>query len=690
MMALLRLELARLFATPVAWWLLAGAVAVLAWSFLASIETTLTAQERLPSLPASVTQLIAVPVLGRSALVVAGLAVVLAPRWWALESTSGSLPFHRSSVLSTASALIVKALAASIVLLALPLAAAVRAASLRLGAPVDLGAISSGALGLFALCLLLAAIALAASVWSGSALASAALTAAVVIVLWAPDAPALARGARETALSALSISHRLHPLLRGQLDLAALGFFLAAAAVFVVLAWSRASRRSLRLRVALPVLVVLGAAGLGVTLDRGGWRYDLSASGRHSLQPASKAVLAELPRALTVHVPDDEGVPWRAVDAFLDRIRGAHPALVVEPVSPVSAPDRWRELGMTRDDIVLTLGDRSARTRTLTERDFMAAVGRLLSGRDARIAYVTGNGERQLRGDGPLDWGRLGDALTDRGLLVVPLDLVLNPAVPEDIDLLVLAPGSASPLPGTPEAIADWVRGGGRLLWATDPALAPGWAPVAEALSVTQLPGVLVDARAQDRGEADPRLLRVPPVTGSKAAPGFELIGLGDRDDTLRLPRAAAWTIASDVDVDWQAWSLLESTATTWNETGPLAGALAPDAAEDLRGPAPIALALARPLGEDDEQRVVLLGDGDLLATVHLVGEAHLAFGRALVAWLLARPLLPDLRVVVEPDPRLTLTPGQVSLLGGLWLFLLPGGLALVGILVWRHRARTA
>ncbi|MEM9305148.1 MAG: ABC transporter, partial [Pseudomonadota bacterium] len=149
----------------------------------------------------------------------------------------------------------------------------------------------------------------------------------------------------------------------------------------------------------------------------------------------------------------------------------------------------------------------------------------------------------------------------------------------------------------------------------------------------------------------------------------------------MLVPRAGALVAASD---RWTPAVVLESTGTSWNETGPLAGAIEPDAEGERPGPLPLMLALERDRG-GAVQRAVVAGDGDFLANAFLGNGANQDLGLRTVWWLLEGAGLVELPARLAPDLWLDLPRRRLALLGIAWLLLMPAALAAVG---WRARRR--
>jgi len=155
------------------------------------------------------------------------------------------------------------------------------------------------------------------------------------------------------------------------------------------------------------------------------------------------------------------------------------------------------------------------------------------------------------------------------------------------------------------------------------------------------------------------------------------------------LPQAAA--LAVQPGADWTAAVLLESQSRSWTETGPLDGPMRfdPDSAE-RSSPLTVGVALSRPRPDaaPQQQRVVVIGDGDFLSNTYLGNGANLELGLNIFNWLTwdEAPLLIPPRVA--PDPNLNLSAGALALMAAVFLMGLPVTLLASGWLIWFRRRR--
>ncbi|MFQ5934916.1 MAG: DUF4350 domain-containing protein, partial [Acidiferrobacterales bacterium] len=256
------------------------------------------------------------------------------------------------------------------------------------------------------------------------------------------------------------------------------------------------------------------------------------------------------------------------------------------------------------------------------------------------------------------------------------LNLAEHPQIPQNTAALVIAGPRFDLLPGEIKAIEDYLAAGGNLLWLGDPGPLYGLEPVAETLGIEFQPGVIVDPASEViTGNATAivvtRYSRHPTV-------------LNFRNVTL-FPSAAG--IALKLPEGWQAKVLFGARPEAWSETGALGGRIALDRDTDVAGPLDLAIALTRHHGEN-EQRVVIIGDGDFLSNRFLGNGINLELGMSIANWLAQDDAYVNIPVRVGADRTLELTPTTRVVIAGGLLFLMPLLLVGSGLLIWLRRRR--
>lgn len=477
----------------------------------------------------------------------------------------------------------------------------------------------------------------------------------------------------------------------------------------------------------------------------GGWLgtrheqvWDWTSARRNSLSAASEAVLARLQPGLTISVFSAPGEPvGRAVEQILQRYRRARPDLQIRYVDPHLFPEEARAADVRLyGQLLLDYQGRRETLQSLDEASLTNAIARLMLADPPWIAVLEGHGERALHSAAGSDIGRFGQLLEQRGLRVRPLDLASQPAVPDNAGLLLLSMPTIDLFPGEAAAIRAYLERGGNLLWLLDPPAASadsdagsplrGLEPIADYLGVALLPGQIVDAAGAAFNRAAPTLAVVADWPDHP-------LGRGMTEPAL-FPGALAFAVT--MAPGWLLETTLGTGALSWNETGPIRGEIARNAAAgEQAGPLPLAMVLSRPHprsppsiaaaadGSEDSaaaagahqdasavangpeatgsdpnaadpaatsarQRVILVGDGDFLSNAHLDQGANQVLALRMVRWLLGREDLVEIPAAPPVGATLQLTPARALGISLGVLLIMPLLLAGLGLIIYWRRAR--
>jgi gliding motility-associatede transport system auxiliary component len=432
------------------------------------------------------------------------------------------------------------------------------------------------------------------------------------------------------------------------------------------------------------LLLTLIVACLAALSARYGFTSDWSADARATITPQSQTLLADLQGPLVVTAYARPGELRAKIGLLVARYRRFKRDLALKFVDPDLDPVATQDAGITIDgELLLHWHGHTQQVTQLDEPDFSDALARLARGNHPLVAFVTGDGERDPSGANAADLGGFVQILSARGVRALPLNLAEAAEVPGNADLVVLASPQAALLPNAVQKLQDYVANGGNLLWLSEPGDDElGLAPLARALGIRCLPGVLFDTQAN---AGDPRMLVATRYPSQTITDDFAI-------NTL-FPRAVA--LATQSDSQWNAQPLLESSAQSWNQIAPVdsaqlaQAAFAPDTGE-LKGPLAFGYALSRlsPSPAKNQQRVVVIGDGDFLSNAYLADAGNLAFGERTIDWLLGDDALaalpPD-----APDRVLKPTRTELGVLSFGYLIALPLALILLGLGIgWRRRRR--
>jgi ABC-type uncharacterized transport system involved in gliding motility auxiliary subunit len=453
---------------------------------------------------------------------------------------------------------------------------------------------------------------------------------------------------------------------------------------------SRRSRILLRLQ-GLTFSLLFGASiGLLAWLStQYVYQADWTAGARNTVSADTRALLAELdqPVRITAFVRDEAQLR-RQIQDLVGSYQRFKDDITLEFINPDTVPEQVRELGISSGgELRVSYRGRSENIQTLSEHTLSNSLLRLSRQEQRWIAFLTGHGEREPLGETNHGLGIFGAELERKGLNVQTINLT-ETSIPTNISLLVIAGPRVNLLPGEVSALHDYVEQGGNLLWLAEPGDLHGLEPLAEVLGIDLLPGRVVDAGSQLFGVDNPTFVVIT------AYPQHEITG--NMASVTVFPEVAALALRDSGP--WTQLPLLTTLPRSWTELGELAGEISFDADTDERaGPLDIGVLLTRkrPASEDtetadeaQEQRVVVIGDGDFLSNTYLGNGGNLGLGVNMVHWLSHDDAFIDIQVQSAPDTTLELGRTAQAVIGIGLLFGLPLLLLACGLLVWLRRRR--
>jgi hypothetical protein len=426
------------------------------------------------------------------------------------------------------------------------------------------------------------------------------------------------------------------------------------------------------------LLALIGALALALAI-RHPARIDVSASGRNSLDPGTRAVIANVDRAtLTVVRPSLGGLDplYDEVTRVVRRI-GELPGITVRVVDPVNAPGGIeavaRSAGVLQKNlenggavIVDAFGKRRVidllSLATIERVDGAATIEQLvversLSGALAQMAMTTpitvcataGHGELPFETtDTRADWSLVAERLRGEGMSIEPVSLAA--AIPARCSVLVVAGPSSALSAEEALVVQQYLAANGALLVAA-PARVVGRGD--ERIAKTGLEAVLGQS-----GLGLPFAMAFDPAWTLKDIPTSIFVLAGYADHAINRgfanARPTMWVLPRAVLATNGARPLITASPESWAETSFDAEA-AERGPEDLAGPIVLAA-----IGKGE--RTIAIGSAEDFSSVSLAG-----YSSAGDLWLaqairyLARAPEPKVDVAARrPDQiRLVMTDGQ-------------------------------
>lgn len=447
---------------------------------------------------------------------------------------------------------------------------------------------------------------------------------------------------------------------------------------------TRKSRRQLQFQNLVFVIALLTLSGLLAWLStQYNIQTDWTSSGRNTLSIDSRKLLDEMPGRIHITAFARETPLLRNhIRDLVARYQREKDDVSLQFVNPDADPERVREQGITLDgELLVAYQGRSEKVQETTEQALTNSLLRVARQELLKVAFLTGHGERDPHGQANHDFGNFGKLLEKKGIQLDSLSLTKTARIPDDINLLVIAAPQVNLLAGEVQLIHRYLQQGGNLLWLVEPGGIAGLEPLAEALGIEVLPGVVVDATTQLFGIDDPAFALIT---------DYPMHAITRSMNSLTLfPQAAALEV--NAPEEWQVEPLLTTLDRAWTEIGPISGTIRFDEDSDERfGPLDIAFVFTRQKPDSDEQsseqRVFVIGDSDFLANTYLGNGANVDLGLKLFNWLNNDDKLITITARTASDVRLELSPVSQAVIGFSFLFIIPLMLIGAGISIWWRR----
>ncbi|BCA56699.1 conserved membrane protein of unknown function [Nitrospira sp. KM1] len=467
----------------------------------------------------------------------------------------------------------------------------------------------------------------------------------------------------------------------------ALACFIATLALRFDSLKSFSSRRTTRMGAnsLLMVVMFIGIVSIINFLGaRHSLRWDLSENQNFSLAPQTHRVLRTLPREVKITVFTREKDPgYQSYKERLDSYRQASSKIAVEFIDPERQPKLAQAYGITRSDTaIFESGTQTIRITNPSEAELTGALMRVSKDDKKRILFLEGHGEHSLDDRERTGFSNAKEILIKQGYEVDRVSLLAQPAVPDNASILVVA-GPRKPITNDElTRIHAYVEKGGHLLLMLDPDTQADVASLLSKWGVGMGPGVLVDL--QDRlAQGDLTALLIRTFTEHEITQ--------DLTAAVLFPLARHITFDEQAGKEWDYVPLARTSPNSWAETDLKGRVVSLNEKEDIKGPLPIAAALAPktpPAEGKPRPAMVLIGNSVFATNAFINFPGNTDFFLHTAAWLA------EDRDMIAIGPRDQVlrpfipNPLQERALLYIQVVLLPAAMCIVGVVVWRKRRR--
>jgi len=432
---------------------------------------------------------------------------------------------------------------------------------------------------------------------------------------------------------------------------------------------------------------------LGFVANQYKFAKDITQANRNTLTTGSINVLKQMqgPITLTVFASEDDvnnGDTFRqGIINFMARYQRTKPDINVKFISPIKEPKLAQENGIKEDgEVVVEYQKRSEHIKPpFAEQEMTNLFMRLSRTSQQAVMYLDGHGERNLIGLKNNDVGEFGKQLESKGLKFANLNLTIEPEVPLNGSMLVIASPQKNISPIEAKKIKKFLESGGNLLWLLDDNNFHGLDEIATYLGLSVSSVQVIDPAYGSEGSNEN--IAYASSYGEHAITKNFMLG-------TRFSNAHEVNAKGTLDNGWEVSKLIEVSPNGWLESTQVMANQKPtfDKSKDKPGPINIAVALQRVYGKKG-QRVVVVGNGNFLSNTFIINGGNLDLGINMINWLSGDDNLISIQPMPLKDVNVTIPDNKISFIIAWTIFhsfqyFIPIGFFVVGILFWFKRRK--
>jgi ABC-type uncharacterized transport system involved in gliding motility auxiliary subunit len=451
-------------------------------------------------------------------------------------------------------------------------------------------------------------------------------------------------------------------------------------------------KASSNMTVAILLILVL-AVVVSLLSDRHYFRWDLTASGEHTLSDQTLQALKTIGEPVKVIAfvkePSEESSNVKKLlAAYQYHLKG----MSLDFVDPDRNPALTRQYDIQALNTVILEGFGRAQTvKTPDEENLTNALVRLSKGRTEKVYWVMGHGERPFKSAAPESLATIHKNLSSQNFEFEELNLAQKD-IPSDAALVVVAAPEKPLFPEEVASLKRFLNKGGSILVFLEPYLDGGLKNFLREFGIVISSDIVVDKMSRVMG-------------GDFLLP--MIVSYGDHEITRNFRLLSFFSLARSVEVDKEVkkkgltlTNLALTSQESWAETDREAlnqgkARLDPD---DRQGPISLAVivelnpkeAKGEESKEEDkitgEGKLVVFGDADFASNkfVSLAGNSELLTNT--INYLAGRKDLITIPEKERPTDHLMLTRNQGLLLFWIPVVVIPLLVLVLGVVAWRQR----
>ncbi len=414
-------------------------------------------------------------------------------------------------------------------------------------------------------------------------------------------------------------------------------------------------------------------------------KIDISANLHNSIGEKSQLLLSQINGNIhfTAYANNHPLIRQR-IQQWFNRYQRVKADMTLEWINPETSPSITRDLAITvNGTVIIEHNKQQKRLEKINETTLTNALYQLINQQQKDLIFLRGHGERNPQGIANHDWLDFTKKLQQKGINSQTRNLTNQAQLNPKLEILVIASPLTQLLAQETMLIKQFIKAGGNALLVIDPSKKQPLQSLLQQLQVAILPGTIVDATTQNLGIDQVDFAIVSHYTAHPITKNFSNLSL--------YPQAAALDILVEFDVrkhTWDVYPFLSTKQNSWTETSAIAGDIAFNAnTQERAGPLDIGLLLTRQnFNSQQEQRIVVMGDGDFVANAYLGNGGNLAIGSKIIHWLSSNDEQLQIENTLPKDLEFELSDGYRAFIGLGFLIGLPLLLLLIGFIINKKR----
>lgn len=404
---------------------------------------------------------------------------------------------------------------------------------------------------------------------------------------------------------------------------------------------------------------------------------DVTATQEFTISQQTRQILQELkgPVEIVGYFGSQDRTLEVDVDNLLKKYAAVSPQVSYRFIDPDRDPVAARNDNISSyGQVIVKYGDRKITSIGTDEKAITGAILQATQESQTTVYFLVGHGERTLDDFAAMAISDVRPLLEENNFIVENINLTVQPAVPLENSVLVIADPQQELTADENRLIGEYFQNGGRLIILSDPLSPPPLTDLMASWGLSWQNNMIVDQQSQLGNPLAPAVLEYPFNDITR-----DLAGQASVFNSVRSIKETSQDGSVPEGVDLRV--LLQSSNDSSAATDFTNGQVTTQADDEL---GPLIFGYAVTVGKG---RAIVVGDADFINNSYLkVAQANSALFRNIVAWAAAQDALISLPEPEFVNRQVFLTDSQGTLIFYSSAFGLPLIFIVTGIVVWWRR----